>query len=293
MAMHQYEWYVLLQLDCFRDFLPPTLLHALDAAYGDIAPATMSISPIDSSDHLARWKSWKLDQSKLDALTQTDSNGKEALQRAVSTFEKVHGERLDTHFFACGKRGVLFAGTSATHLPVVIKVQKLNEHNPIDRESLWLRRVNRFRIGPTLHLSGPGFFACELLDDGVHAVDFLRHPAATHADVHWFLRRIFHQCFVLDALRINKAEMTHPMRHIIVHGSARCVLIDFEKCVFSHASPRNVTQLTQFISSPRVVAALAAKGIALSVPGLRTLAQQYKRAPSAATFAPLLHHILQ
>jgi predicted Ser/Thr protein kinase len=38
--------------------------------------------------------------------------------------------------------------------------------------------------------------------------------------------------------------MTHPMRHIIVYQS-RIVFLDFEKCSWASATPRNVTQVCQ------------------------------------------------
>ncbi|RHY28478.1 hypothetical protein DYB32_005944 [Aphanomyces invadans] len=277
----------------FRAFLPQDVCHALDESYGDIAPASMTVSMVSAttaSTHEARWTSWKLDRTKLDSLMKPESEGEEALKHAVRALELQRNERVETHFFACGKRGVLYAGTSPSLMPpVLIKVQKLNgiKNNPIDRESLWLRRMNRLRMGPKLVLEGPGYCCFEFLDGVLHAVDFLHHEATTKADVAWFLRRIFHQCYVLDVLRINKAEMTHPMRHILVHQGT-CVFIDFEKCLYSQ-QPRNVTQLLQFVTSPRVVAALAAKGHSIQVPLLRDTAKQYKAAgPTSAAFDALL-----
>lgn len=65
------------------------------------------------------------------------------------------------------------------------------------------------------------------------------------------------QCFAMDLMGINKDEMTHPHRHILVHAVAstpdaaetssqthKCTFIDFEKCVYS-SKPKNVTQLCQ------------------------------------------------
>ncbi|ETV65901.1 hypothetical protein H257_17536 [Aphanomyces astaci] len=292
----RWNWYVVLQMQSFRAFLPQDVCDAMDDAYGDTAPPSMFVSmnteqAATVSTHETRWTSWKLDTSKLDTLMKPESEGQASLEKAVEALEAQRKEPLDTHFFACGKRGVLYTGTSASvPTPVLIKVQKLNglHNNPIDRESLWLRRVNRLSIGPTLVLSGPGYCCCEFLDGALHAVDFLHHPAATKTDIAWFVRRIFHQCYVLDVLRINKAEMTHPMRHILVHRSSRVVFIDFEKCIYG-THPRNVTQLMQFITSPRVVSALAAKGMSVKVPLLRYLAKQYKAAgPTSAAFDALL-----
>lgn len=53
----------------------------------------------------------------------------------------------------------------------------------------------------------------------------------------------------MDRMGVNKEEMTHPHRHIIVSrkrgGSDwRCTFVDFEKCQHSK-KPKNVTQLCQ------------------------------------------------
>lgn len=57
----------------------------------------------------------------------------------------------------------------------------------------------------------------------------------------------------MDLAGVNKDEMTHPHRHILVHrdgGKWKCTFIDFEKCVLS-SRPKNVTQLCQV--SPAVI----------------------------------------
>lgn len=68
----------------------------------------------------------------------------------------------------------------------------------------------------------------------------------------------------MDLMGINKEEMTHPHRHIIIHTRAttrvesvllpdatppplrewKCTFVDFEKCVYTK-KPKNVTQLCQ------------------------------------------------
>ena len=64
-------------------------------------------------------------------------------------------------------------------------------------------------------------------------------------------RVLCQQCFAMDRLGVNKEEMTHPHRHVIVHRSKqppptvwRCTFVDFEKCS-STTKPKNVTQLCQ------------------------------------------------
>jgi len=142
-------------------------------------------------------------------------------------------------------------------------------------------------------------------------VEFLAQDdaVATPANAKWVVREMLCQCFALDLMGVNKEEMTHPHRHIIVHRSTqrwRCTFVDFEKCA-STKKPKNVTQLcqvssppslsshaltssscvSQFLSSPRMVALLAAKRVKVDVPKLRQCTKRYKQSVSAQTFAAI------
>ncbi|KAI9916441.1 hypothetical protein PsorP6_017859 [Peronosclerospora sorghi] len=89
----------------------------------------------------------------------------------------------------------------------------------------------------------------------------------------------------MDLMRVNKEEMTHPHRHIIVHrshGKWRCTFIDFERCS-STKKPKNVTQLCQFLSTPRMVALLAAKEVKVDTIKLRQCTKDYKHNISTHT----------
>lgn len=89
------------------------------------------------------------------------------------------------------------------------------------------------------------------------------------------------QCFALDLMGVNKEEMTHPHRHIIVHRSTqqqqgpvrwRCTFVDFEKCS-STKKPKNVTQLCQVLhAQPLCIKANCSWALSVSVSAVPQLA---------------------
>jgi putative serine/threonine protein kinase len=92
---------------------------------------------------------------------------------------------------------------------------------------------------------------CERLN-GQPICDFL--SSASREEAKWAIRELLCQCFTMDRLGINKDEMTHPNRHIIIHQQTIsfprkdprlvCTFIDFEKCSFT-SKPKNITQICQ------------------------------------------------
>lgn len=56
---------------------------------------------------------------------------------------------------------------------------------------------------------------------------------------------VFKQCYKIDKLGIDKFEMHHPLKHVLI--GKKIVMIDFEKCKFSK-NPKNVTGFSQFVS---------------------------------------------
>lgn len=162
-------------------------------------------------------------------------------------------------FFARGKRGVLYAGElpgDAEPKSVVAKLAAAGAEaqRSVADEAKWLRVMNRMGVGATLVDAGPGWFLQERLE-GKNVVEFLGQSDAlvSRADAIWVLREMLSQCFTMDLMGVNKEEMTHPHRHIIITRKAgggstgrgwRCTFVDFEKCAHTQ-KPKNVTQLCQ------------------------------------------------
>ncbi|OWZ24150.1 hypothetical protein PHMEG_000854 [Phytophthora megakarya] len=259
-----------------------------------------------------QWKKWKLEETKLDKLTSTTgTHADEALKALASSVANLR-------FFARGKRGVLYAGEMRLNdAPVVAKLAAdATSAGSVTLEARWLRVANRMGIGAKLLDAGDGWFLCDRLE-GKNVVEFLgeNDAVATPANAMWVVREMLCQCFAMDLMGVNKEEMTHPHRHIIVHRSVqqpvgwRCTFVDFEKCS-STKKPKNVTQLcqvedhvrgcrvavkwsylcivVQFLSSPRMTALLASKRVKVDVPKLRQCTKRYKQQISTHTFGAIM-----
>ncbi|TMW62277.1 hypothetical protein Poli38472_009770 [Pythium oligandrum] len=244
--------------------------------------------------HLERYKKWKLDDDKIDELTSVRED-------EGSVLHKVTPLVTDLRFFARGKRGVLYAAETIDQGdPVVVKFAGDPRASTssaviagcwVETEAKWIRVMNRMGIGARLVASGTGWLICERLE-GHNIVEFLTETA-TNATVRWVLREMLCQCFTMDMMGVNKEEMTHPTRHIIVHIARsapqrwQCTFIDFEKCQYTK-KPKNVTQLCQFLSSPRMTGLFERHGITWDVQQLRQRTKQYKQSITAESFGGLM-----
>ena len=78
--------------------------------------------------------------------------------------------------------------------------------------------------------------------DGIKILDFISQ--SPKSEILKIIKDIFKQLHTLDRLNINKAEMHHPIKHILVGN--KTVLIDFERCRYTE-KPQNVTGFCQFM----------------------------------------------
>jgi predicted Ser/Thr protein kinase len=90
------------------------------------------------------------------------------------------------------------------------------------------------------------------------------------------LHDLVNQMEALDRLGIDKEEMHHPVKHIIV--GKRPVLIDFERAHHTER-PKNMTQFIEFLG--RISKVLESKNINLNKQELITLAKEYSRTRDA------------
>jgi predicted Ser/Thr protein kinase len=87
------------------------------------------------------------------------------------------------------------------------------------------------------------------------------------------IKKIFGQLYALDCLLINKDEMSHPAKHILIRGTEP-IMIDFERARHSHKT-HNVTQFCQFIGSAQLSALLRKRGISFDRENLMQAAKAY------------------
>lgn len=183
--------------------------------------------------------------------------------------------------FEKGHRGIVYLGMKGgKKIAVKAKRKESRALGRIENESAWLKKLNPFRIAPKLIFSGKGFFCYEFAE-GILIKDFIQ--TARKGKLIYVLREVFRQCRVLDSLKVDKEEMHHPVKHVVIGNSV--VMIDFERCHYSR-KPKNVTQFCQFIRSMSKL--LGKKGVIIDKKWLASAAKIYKEKQTEKNFKRIL-----
>jgi release factor glutamine methyltransferase len=174
-------------------------------------------------------------------------------------------------YFTKGHRGILFKCDYKGKKSVI--KSKLPESEAIGRmenEGKWLKILNKKKIGPKLFLANKDFFVYQYIP-GPFILKGLE--SLNKKSIIKILKEIFDQMFILDKLMVDKEEMHHPFKHVIITKN-KPVLVDFERC-HKTLKPKNVTQFCQCINSMSKF--LTSKKIKINRNKIIKLAQQYKR----------------
>jgi release factor glutamine methyltransferase len=193
-----------------------------------------------------------------------------AAERTILLEELMSEGFINIKKFAKGHRGIIWKA-KLKNKAVAIKTKLLSSEavGNIEREAEWLKLLNRKGIGPKLLFEGKGHFAYQFIE-GIFIKDFIKK--ANKNRLKKVLKEVFRQCFILDQLKINKEEMHHPIKHVII--GKKVVLLDFERANKS-ISPRNVTQFCQYIINQR--AELNKKGFKIDREDIIALARNYSK----------------
>jgi len=180
----------------------------------------------------------------------------------------------DIEFFTKGKRGFLYTGSyKGDKVVIKIKNPESKAQNRIENEIKFLEILNRNNIGPKLLLKGKDYFAYRFIE-GDFFPKFIQENSKK--EILKIVKRIFNQMFILDEIKINKEEMHHPHKHIIINKKDRPVLIDFERCHYT-PKPKNVTQFCNYMISTFVSEIFKSKGILLDKSKIIGLEKTYKK----------------
>lgn len=178
--------------------------------------------------------------------------------------------------YAKGKRGLVYtADYKGKKIAIKIKNPKSTAIARIEIEAKFLKKLNKYGIGPKFIFFkndelGMEFIHGELFRDYIQKNDKKK--------IIKVIRDIFEQLYTMDKLGINKEEMHHPVKHIIINKN-KPYLIDFERCHYSQ-KPKNVTQFVQYIA--RLSELLKEKGIFIDKEKISRAARDYKREYSLA-----------
>jgi len=187
-------------------------------------------------------------------------------------------------YLAKGRRGLLFTGHYKNKKAAIkTKNPKSSAVGRIQNEAKWLERLNRRKIGPKLLFIGDGYFAYEYLE-GDFILDYFKKSSSSQ--IKKTIKNVFSQLHNLDKLRIDKEEMHHPLKHVII-SKGKPFLIDFERAHYA-GNPKNVTQFCQFLISGHANVLLKAKGIIIDRNRMMRLAKLYKNNQNIRSFKEIL-----
>jgi len=191
-------------------------------------------------------------------------------------------------FYAKGRRGLIFRGIFNGSEAIEKVRNPAAEVDTIANEIHYLEILNKHGIGPQLLHHDPHIYIREFVD-GLLIEEFVQQSDSQQ--IREVLSEVFKQCRGMDELGINKKEMNHPHKHILITSHLRVVQIDFERCHESE-KVKNVTQFLQYIVGG-LSSSLKAKGIVYERENIQQLAMQYKKNMTDASFQEILNFINQ
>jgi len=176
---------------------------------------------------------------------------------------------------------MIFVGIYKNKTKVAIKI-KNPESKAIDRmenEANYLKLLNKKGIGPKLifYNKKDDYFIMEFIE-GQQFPLFLEHSTKKNKNlIKKIIKQVFLQCYRMDKLNINKEEMQHPYKHIIIEKTTKKpILLDFERC-HKTEEPVNVTQFSAYIISNYITEKLKQKGIKVNMDKVIAAAKKYKK----------------
>ena len=182
---------------------------------------------------------------------------------------------------AKGHRGIVYLCTYKNK-KAVKKVEKddILTVNRTQNEVFWLKKLNKYKIGPKLYFSENNYLIEEYIE-GKRIIDYLKNSKNPIR----IILEVLRQCRIMDKLKIDKKEMTNPYKHIIINK--KVVMIDFERARFS-LKPSNVTAFFSFLTSQKISKILNEKNINVNKENLKLLLQKYKKSYTEKDFENLI-----
>jgi len=154
-------------------------------------------------------------------------------------------------YFSKGKRGLIFI-SQHNNKKFVIKTKNPDStsENIILREYENNLLLNKYKIGPKIfYYDSEKDFVIREFVDGLNFFDWIEKTKNKEKIKKMFIQ-ILEQCKTMDDLNINKLEMNHPHKDLLIVKN-KPIIIDFERCKKS-LKTKNVTQFCQFITSGKL-----------------------------------------
>jgi len=198
-------------------------------------------------------------------------------------------------YFTKGHRGMLFTGVYKGKKKAVIKIKNPQSmaFGRMQNEANFLKILNKKGIGPKLYFYNEkdDYFVYEFIDGEFFPL-FLEHSSKKNKTlIKKIIKQVFIQCFRMDKLKINKEEMHHPYKHVIIdRKTKKPVLIDFERAHYAK-EPINVTQFCSYIISEFITRLLKERGIKVNREKMIELAKKYKKSVKKYNLDKIINNI--
>ncbi len=188
-------------------------------------------------------------------------------------------------YFTKGHRGYIYKGKLKNkQVTIKLKNPKSKASGRIKNEIQFLKILNKKKIGPKLIKSTNDYFIYEFVK-GNFFPQFVREESKPK--IKKVITNLIKQCHELDKLKINKEEMHHPHKHIIINSKP--ILLDFERANKSK-KPHNVTQFCQYLCTMKPE--LKKKKVFVNITKLRELSRDYKKSYDKKVLDKIIRSIL-
>ena len=195
----------------------------------------------------------------------------------------------DITYFTKGHRGILYTGIyNKKKVVIKAKLPESKALNRIENEGKWLKRLNKINIGPKLIKATNDYFFYEYIE-GLFLLDYIKKIKDKKIILE-LLIEVLKQCYELDKLKVDKEEMHHPLKHILITESKKVYLIDFERCHIVDYS-KNVTQFVVFLMKLKEF--LENYNIKIDKEKLIALSKVYKHKQTKENFENIIKEIKQ
>ena len=195
-------------------------------------------------------------------------------------------------YFTKGKRGWIYkANYKGKQVCIKRKIPQSAALKTIENEARYLKLLNRYGIGPRFYFKTKNYLVIEFVD-GKPIEEFIKSTDDAEL-IKKVLFTVFKKCRKMDQLKINKEEMHHPRKHIIVELRKKkpiVTLIDFDRA-HKTQKPKNVTQFCQYLISTKMIGLLEEKGIFIDKGVMLHKAREYKHNPTKKNFEQILKEI--
>ena len=151
-------------------------------------------------------------------------------------------------YYKKGKRGIIHTTDyKGKKIAVKSKNPKSEALSRIEIEASFLKKLNKKEIGPKFLFFKNNCLGMEFID-GIFFQDYIEKE--DKKQIKKVIENLLNQLYTLDKLKINKEEMHHPVKHIIIRKDMP-YLIDFERCHYTE-KPKNMTQFIQYLTGRNI-----------------------------------------